>query len=151
MKWKLFLLSPVKFSSIYYTPTCFTTNFLYNVYDLSLRLSFHCSFQWRWLQLELNVLWKTYGTFLNSFHQDVKRLIWKFEWINDKRGRYEVSVLYNQTRLNRKCHLYIFSLVQWKKKKVNVLKWISPQLDLLLDYLFFFNMRFWRLKSSSGS
>ena len=37
------------------------------------------------------------------------------------------------------------------KEKVNILKWIGPQKNLLLSFLFFFNTFFWRFKSSSGS
>ena len=33
----------------------------------------------------------------------------------------------------------IFLLIEWEKKVIT-LKWIGPQVNLLLDYLFFFNM-----------
>ena len=41
-------------------------------------------------------------------------------------------------------------MVQWEKK-VNTLKWIGPQRDLFLGYLFFFNTCFWHFTLSSGS
>ena len=47
-----------------------------------------------------------YGTFLNSFHPDVKWLQLRLEWINNKIDKNEVSVLFNQIYIYR----YIFLL-----------------------------------------
>ena len=46
--------------------------------------------------------WGKYGAFLNSFHPKVKRLIRRLEWIKDRIGRRELSVLLNQTLLQEK-------------------------------------------------
>ena len=41
--------------------------------------------------------WEKYGAFLNSFHLEVKSLIQRYERINHKISRNEVSVLSDQT------------------------------------------------------
>ena len=65
--------------------------------------------------------WETekYGVFLNSFHSEVKRLIWKLERINNKIDRNAMSISFIQTRLKEKMlpththththtHIYIY-------------------------------------------
>ena len=41
--------------------------------------------------------WEKFSAFLNSFYPDVKQRILRLEWINNKIGRNEVYVLFNQT------------------------------------------------------
>ena len=50
---------------------------------------------------------KKYGTFLNSFYQEVKQHIKRLEQIKDKIGRCKVSVLFNQTCMCVSIYIYI--------------------------------------------
>ena len=71
--------------------------------------------------------WEKYGIFLNSFHSDVKWLIQRFEWINDKIGRNEVSVLFDQTHLKEKM-LYIYIFIEtWKRTWLLKKIWKIPR------------------------
>ena len=47
-----------------------------------------------------------YGVFLKLFHPEVNRLIRRPEQINDKIGRQEVSVLFNQTHAHTHTHTH---------------------------------------------
>ena len=53
----------------------------------------------RWLQLGLKVLGGKSGALLNSFNQDVKRVIERLERINYKIGRSKVSVLFCKRKM----------------------------------------------------
>ena len=57
---------------------------------------------------------KKYGTLLNLFRPDVKRLQQKLEQINFKRSRNEVSIIFDQTCLKEKMlpiYIYIYICV----------------------------------------
>ena len=77
-------------------------SYFLNAYDSWLCLLFECSFPRRWFQLRPKVLAEKYEVFLNSFYSEDKRLEGRFEQINYKIGRNEVSVLFNQTCLKEK-------------------------------------------------
>ena len=62
----------------------------------------------RWLQLGPKVVGKKNGTFLNSFYPDVKRLIRRLQRLNYKINSCKVSIILNQTYLNKKIlHTYM--------------------------------------------
>ena len=89
-----------------------------DVSDLLLCLSFQCSFPPKIAPAGTESTQEKYGTFLNAFHPDVKRIIQRIEREKYKIGRSEVTALFNQTdtHTHTHTHIYIYIYIMGEEK-----------------------------------
>ena len=77
--------------------------------------------------------WETNCTFLNSFQENIKQLMQRLERINDRRGRYEEFILFNQT-FKRENSSYIYIYIYKENSSLYIYIYIRKILPYIYIY-----------------